>query len=355
MEINSHREIQRHSNDIIQKEQLIDDMSELLEQVLVANICLQPVQFTMTILANGLNIRILCSRALRSSPCTFYFLAYALFNIVYASSICPTQFLRSFDIDWANTKFGCKLHYYILFTIPHQANIMLVLASFDRYFSSSKSRQLHLKSSLRIARISILIGSLIPTLYMSPMLIIYSFDSISNKCLPQSNLVILIYTSAQLTIFYLITPLIMFILGLLTIRNIRRPSTGCQPVVSSWRTRRREGELTRMLILQFTVHLILILPFGIIYGLNFFVPSTRTPMIRAIRFVFVLWQQCDYFVSFFLYVLSGNIYRRELIRILKFNRRRPNHLRTFVLDRKNSDRKLPLLTIILPPTDAVAI
>jgi hypothetical protein len=51
-----------------------------------------------------------------------------------------------------------------------------------------------------------------------------------------------------------------------------------------------------MLILQVTVHLILVVPFGIIYTINAFEPSTRTPMIKAIRFVFVIWQQCDYFV-----------------------------------------------------------
>ena len=330
-------------------------MSELLEQVLQANIYLQPLQFTLTIVANGLNICILCSSALRSSPCTYYFLAYAWFNIVYALLVCPTQFLRGFAIDWAEDIVGCKLHYYVLFTIPHLANFMLLLASFDRYFSSSKSRHLHLRSSLRIAKISVLIGSIIPMLYMAPMSIIYHYDSIFKKCLPKSNTLILTYTSGQLIIFYLVTPLIMFIMGFLTIRNIRRPSTHRILVVVSWRNRRTEGELTRMLILQFAVHLILILPFGIIYGLNFFVPSTRTPMIKAIRFVFVLWQQCDYFVSFFLYVLSGNIYRREMFRILKFNRRRNTHLRSLVLYSKDPDRKLSLLTTTPRHTDPAPI
>lgn len=316
----------------------------MLEQVLLANIYLQPLQFVLTIVANGLNICILRSSTLRSSPCTYYFLAYAWLNIIYASMICPTQFLRGFGIDWADGRVGCKLHYYVLFMIPHQANFMLLLATFDRYFSSSKSRHLHLRSSLRLAKISVLIGSIIPMLYMAPMMIIYSYNPIGKKCLPESNTLILMYTCGQLIIFYVLIPSIMFIMGILTIRNIRRPLSHRILVVGSWRNRRTEGELTRMLILQFTVHLILILPFGIIYGLNFFMPSTRTPMIKAIRFVSVLWQQCDYFVSFFLYVLSGNIYRREMFRILKFNRRRNAHLRSLVVFSKDPDRKLSLLT-----------
>jgi len=87
-----------------------------------------------------------------------------------------------------------------------------------------------------------------------------------------------------------------FILGLLTINNIRHQSNRAGPLTGSIRRRRIEGQLTQILILQVTVHLILVVPFGIIYTINAFEPSTRTPMIKAIRFVFVIWQQCDYFV-----------------------------------------------------------
>ena len=127
-------------------------MSKLLEHVLLANIYLQPVQFFIAIAVNILNIRVLCSRALRSSPCAHYFLAYAIFSIIYTCLACPTQFLRGFYIDWANEKLGCKLHAYILFVFPVQGNVMLILASFDRYCSSSQSRQLHSKSTIRTAR-----------------------------------------------------------------------------------------------------------------------------------------------------------------------------------------------------------
>jgi hypothetical protein len=58
-------------------------MSELLEQVLVANIYLQPLQFSLAIVANIVNIRVLCSRMLRSSSYTYYFLAYAVFSTIY--------------------------------------------------------------------------------------------------------------------------------------------------------------------------------------------------------------------------------------------------------------------------------
>jgi hypothetical protein len=84
-------------------------MSKLLEHVLLANIYIQPVQFSLGIIADIINIRVLCSRILRSSPCTYYFLAYAIFNISYISLSCSTQFLRGLHIDWADSKVGCKI------------------------------------------------------------------------------------------------------------------------------------------------------------------------------------------------------------------------------------------------------
>jgi hypothetical protein len=89
------------------------------------------------------------------------------------------------------------------------------------------------------------------------------------------------------------------------------------------RGRRTEGQLARMLILQVSVHLVLTTPFGVTYTMNALIPSTRTPDILAIRYILVIWQQCDYFLSFFLYVFSGRVYRKQLLRILKFIKR-PN-------------------------------
>jgi sorbitol-specific phosphotransferase system component IIC len=289
-------------------------MNTLLEDVLLANIYLQPIQFVLVITTNLLNICILSSRALRLSPCTYYFLAYAIFSINYSFLVCPTQFLRGFSIDWANTRIGCKMHFYFLFLAPVQAKIMLLLASFDRYCSSSQSRQLHSKSTIQKAKLNILIGSISIAIYMSPMLIIYYWDESSKKCLQQSNIFIHIYVLSQVIFYYILTSILMIIFGLLTIVNIHQQSIRAKILTTSIR-RRTEGQLARMLILQVSVHLILVIPFGVTYCMNAFDPSTRTSNVLAVRYLLVIWQQCDYFVSFFLYVLSGRVYREEFFRL----------------------------------------
>ncbi|CAF1172590.1 unnamed protein product [Rotaria sordida] len=294
-------------------------MSKLLEQVLQANIYLQPVQFSLVTVINILNIRVLCSRALRSSSCTHYFLAYSIFSIIYNCLACLTQFLRGFSIDWATNRIGCKIHFYILFVIPFQANLMLILASFDRYYSSYKSHLLHSKSTIQTPRIIIVIGTIASAIYMSPMLVIYYWNETTRSCYLYTNTMIHIYIFSQIFLYYILAPLLMIIFGFLTISNIRRQSMGLIYLTVSMRRRRTERQLTRMLLLQVGVHLILVLPFGIIYCMNALKPSTRTPDVLAIRYILLMWQQLDYFISFFLYFLSARIYREQLIYLLKFN------------------------------------
>ncbi|CAF0925108.1 unnamed protein product [Adineta steineri] len=237
-------------------------MSKLLDQVLQANIYLQPVQFSLAIIANIINIRVLCSRVLRKSPCTHCFLAYAIVSIIYTCSICSTQFLHGFYIDWANGKIGCKIHFYILFLLPFQANLMLILASFNRYCSSSRSRRIHSRSTIQKTRINIISGTILSAIYMSPMLVIYKWNEIHNKCLLQTNMLVNIYIFSQVFLYYILLPLLMMIFGFMTISNIRQHMNRARLVTASIRRRRTEGQLTRMLCLQVSVHLILALPFG---------------------------------------------------------------------------------------------
>ncbi|CAF1226618.1 unnamed protein product [Adineta ricciae] len=292
-------------------------MSKLLIQVLQANIYFQPIQFFLSIVTNLLNIRVFSSRTLSLSPCTHYLRAYAVFSIVYTCLACPTQFLRGFHIDWANTRVGCKLHFYFLFLFPFQANLMLILASFDRYCCSSKSFRICSKSTIRLARINIIVTIIISSIYMSPMLIIYKWNDRQLKCVLHTTILIRIYVFSQIFLYYMLAPMVMFTLGLLTISKIRRQSMHVKLVTaSSIRRRRTEQQLTRMLLVQVIIHIILIFPFGVIYSMNSLNSSTQTADILAIRYIFVMWQQLDCFLSFFLYTLSGRVYRQELRKII---------------------------------------
>ncbi|UJR17694.1 hypothetical protein I4U23_004592 [Adineta vaga] len=292
----------------------------LAEQVDQTTIYVQPIHFILSMITNILNICILRDRTLRSSPCTHYFLSFSCASILYTCILCPTQILRRYNILWMNTNIGCKLSPYLLFVLPLQASIMLILASFDRFCSSSsESIKLRSLSNVRIAQWSIIFSSILCALYMLPMMFIYDFNSNLHLCIQYSNTPTTIYAFSQIGIYYILAPIIMMIFGVLTISNIRRQLTRIQPRTCVRPNRRTESQLARMLIIQIAVHMIISLPFGIMYLINTFIPSSRTPFIIGIRLIFVAWQQCDYFVPFFLYILSGGIYREKLVRMFKSN------------------------------------
>ncbi|CAF0743804.1 unnamed protein product [Adineta steineri] len=292
-------------------------MSNLVAQVFHIAIYIQPIHFILAIITNILNISVLYSHTLRKSPCTYYFLAYAVFSIIYSCLLCPTQILRSFSINWINGVFNCKISTYLLYLIPFQANLMLNLASFDRYCSSSQSYARRSLSARRKVNIIIIISTILLSLYMLPMIFIYNWDITNSICVVKSNILISIYLFSQISLYYILSPLLLIVFGFLTISNIRQQTARIAPSRTVRHGRRTEKQLARMLLLQVSVHLIFALPFGVTYTINSFQPSTQTLTIIGLRLIFVMWQQCDYFVSFFLYIFSGSIYRRQSIRLLK--------------------------------------
>jgi hypothetical protein len=156
----------------------------------------------------------------------------------------------------------------------------------------------------------------------------------------------------------MLSPLLMIVFGILTIYNIREQSIRAIPLVLCTRRRRTEGQLARMLCLQVGVHLILVLPFGIIYSMNSFIPSTQTLNIIAIRLIFVTWQQCDYFVSFFLYVLSANEYRQQLIQIFKSVKCSRQEVQYFTPTENVKYHEIRMITVSIQPksrTNSVCI
>lgn len=143
-------------------------------------------------------------------------------DLSYSCILCHTQILRRYNILWINTPVGCKLQPYLLFILPLLANLMLILASFDRFCSSSISVRLRSMSNVKIAGRSILYGTILCRIYMSPMLIIYYGQS---TCLTYSDTPITVYIFSQVIIYYILAPLCMAIFGLLTISNIRNQLT----------------------------------------------------------------------------------------------------------------------------------
>jgi hypothetical protein len=292
-------------------------MSKLLDQVSVANIYVQPIHFCLSISLNTLSIFIFSSRALRPSACTHYFLAFAVFSIIFTFLMCPTEILSAFNLDWRNTPLGCKIRYHILYVPLILCAMMLVLAAFDRYCASSNSLRLRSMSTVRRARLNIVISTILMCIYMLPVLFIYYWNESTRQCQAHSGIPAITFLISELFLDYFLMPIWMIIFGFLTIYNIRQSAIRARRQRIGVAGRRTEGQLARTLILQIGCFLILTLPFGVTFCMNSFVPSTLTPMTLAIRNILLMWLQCFCFVSVFLHVTSVKAYRDQLILLLK--------------------------------------
>ncbi|CAF1120619.1 unnamed protein product [Rotaria sp. Silwood1] len=106
----------------------------------------------------------------------------------------------------------------------------------------------------------------------------------------------------------------MMIFGLMTIQNANR-SRAIQVVAS--RYNRTEHQLARMLLLQVSVHVFLTLPSSVTYLMAALPNKIQTT--STFSFISIICQllfNCSYVTSFFLYLLSGRIYRKELSQLM---------------------------------------
>jgi hypothetical protein len=200
---------------------------------------------------------------------------------------------------------------------------MLAFASVDRFFASAPVVAMRNISQVRVARRIIITTIILNVMYTTPFLFIYYFDSKTNQCVTYSSTFDNIYLSSRIILSYIMIPVAMGIFGLLTIRNIQAQALRITPAVLNLqrqnRHRRTEGQLARMLMLQVSAYLVFSTPAGVGYTLVTFMPSMNTIFVNQLRVMFSLWQQCIYFLSFFLYILSSKTYRQELKNMFKLH------------------------------------
>jgi hypothetical protein len=262
-----------------------------------------PITMTLALITNTINILVLCRQTLRSSSCTHYFLAVSSASVLYITVAPMNVFVHSrFGILLTSTPFTCTTVTFAIYSSALFATLMLVSASVDRFFASSKSVSLRSWSQVFVARRMIIILSILTVVYMSPFYIIYYWDYTANRCSQHSTTLTVLYLSSRVVIYYIVAPLTMIIFGLLTIHNIHNQRRRVLPVLMNkvrQNSRRTEGQLARMLIIQVGSYIVFAFPSAIAYILITFVPAMATPFITSIRTVTILWQQGAYFLYSF--------------------------------------------------------
>ena len=232
-------------------------------------------------------------------------------------------FRNRFGILLSASPVSCRVMNTMIYSSALFVTLMLIFASIDRYLSSSSSLRLRQYSQVRIAQRLIPLVLLLTLIYSSPFSLINYWDSSSNRCVQYSSTLISIYLSSRIVLFYFIGPFIMAVFGLLTISNIRHQTSRIAPIAmrraGQSSQRRSEGQLARMLIIQVGAYIIFSTPSAITYTITTFVPSMNTPVLAGLRTISLMWQQGTYLLTMFLYILTANVYRQEMIKVFRLH------------------------------------
>ncbi|CAF2893584.1 unnamed protein product [Rotaria sp. Silwood2] len=280
---------------------------------------------------NLLNIWVLSEHSLSDNPCSTYLWWSSLSSAIFIWSGALTRVLQGYNLNWPNTNQPvCKTRLFILTTCFSVAVWTLVGASSDRYLRSSALVKFRNFSTVQTARrilIIIITGSVLVFLE-----VFYCYEaSVPNvpvACYPQS-LPCRLYNDWMLILFTTVIPsCFMAVFGSLTIRNIR--TRVVQPVMhvefrnntanQNVRLRLNDRNINHMLLIQVLVVLLMNLPVTIhrLYAsltANFSKTALRVAIENLIYSLVVLFSFFSYSISFYLYILTGSIYRAALKRV----------------------------------------
>ncbi|CAF0745340.1 unnamed protein product [Adineta ricciae] len=272
----------------------------------------------------------------RKSPCAMYFIASSfsqLFIFNFAAFTRMIQYGYGVQVNSAPAWF-CKLRFYIYYVSMASARYNIIFASTDRYLCSSQTIARRRWSSPKIA-LCLIIGALIISLVVY-ITVLVLFDVKNDKCR--------IHSAAIFTAFsYFITfengffPIIpMSIFGLLTIHNIhqsKRRTATTQPINKSQhghteRATKKETQLHRMLANQVIAYFIFNIPLPVYstyrsYNNFNLLTGWRALMDTLINNLCFDMIYLGYALTFTNFLLSSDIFRREMKKIIQRRVLRP--------------------------------
>ena len=270
-------------------------------------------------------------RALRNNPCAIYFLAASISNLVYLATLTSLM-LDAWDetLNLMSTISGmCKFTMLIILMSRTLSLWFIVLATIDRYLVSSPNQNRRQMSSLKNSHQSIVIACVLVLAIWAET--IYCFDAnligTPIKCYTTSNACRL-YNDINLALTSIVIPsIVMLAFGGFTISNIHQsrqrmhPSTSVTVAAPS-RSRKTEQNLTRMLLIQVFLIVILNLPQAIFtFYLTMIFDQPKTPVQGVLYgFIYNILLLCPFIsccISFLLYTLTGKIFRETLVQVAK--------------------------------------
>jgi hypothetical protein len=291
--------------------------------------------FFIGTIGNILNILILSQKRLREIPCVFLFLVSSIFSLISIDFGLITRVLSGFAADPTSTiRWLCKLRTYIVFATRAMVFWSFVLATIDRWLSSSVEVSRRQLSSLKNAQKGTILVIVVSMIVYAEILYCYEPNLINApfKCYAK-NYQCQLTADMTFVCYTTIAPIIvMLIFGLLTIINIRQSqsrllkmtatSTTTTAVGAQQRSKSVERNLLLMIFVQVIVLGSLTLPQAIQRLYAVFVGTGNNPLEATIdMFVYNFVLLLTYLASamqFYIYTLTGGtLFRKAILDMVK--------------------------------------
>lgn len=302
-----------------------DQINELNQAASTFFLVVSIVNFILGSIGLLVNVIVFTRPILRREPCSLYFLISSCYNLFVVFIVMPTRVLsNSYSISLSNLNDGiCKFEYFIFYATRATSIWLILLACIDRFLHSSSKESIRRISTLKTAKISILITSLIVPILYSHMLFYYEIANVTNQygkvnpqCNGQKGFYRTFFGFCHMVVYSICPTLFMLLFGFLTLRNIRQH----RRIRVNQVNRRAKSQLLRMLTTQVIVIIIATLPFSLYQLYISFTGnvSKTTYQVAQDNLAARITGIMTYFghsTSFYLYTLTGSIFRKEVYRI----------------------------------------
>jgi hypothetical protein len=299
--------------------------------------------FLFGVIGNFLNILVLSQRALRSNPCACLFLVSSIAYLISILTGLLPRFLSTWNADLTSTnQVLCKIRIFIFFISITVAFWLIMLATVDRWLSSSMIANRRQKSSLKNAQRGMIIIIILSTLIEIQQIFCYEANLTNTplKCYSKT----VICGIASDTCFALITILfpllLMLIFGLMIISNVRKTQLRLQPMDTTNKShivhntttasnahqtqqRKKDRQLLLMLFVQVLLMFVLTVPFALSKIYTSITRNTpKSPLRNTIETfifnLFLLFLNIASGMPFYIYTLNGgSLFRKTLFDLMK--------------------------------------
>ncbi|CAF1203583.1 unnamed protein product [Rotaria sordida] len=293
---------------------------------------------TLTIIlgfiGNFLSILVFSRKALRSRSCSIYFLVLNLSDIcVLIGYTLENLLFHGYGIQFLSSAFMCKSIIFLIYASTDISNYLLTLAAIDRCILISY-RTVHRFCRASTAKLLIAIVVILFSLINSHFLYGFHVDQ-SGLCLPSSMKYIEFYVhhyDSYIDIIktVLIPFVIIFICNIFIISTLTRKKSLLRRASTLQRRIRQEKDrqLTFFLLLTSILFIVLSLPseindfirthlsqqFQIKYACQLWISTT----------IFILLHQIHHASHFYVYTLTGPIFRQEFQKFI-CHYKKPNY------------------------------